>query len=104
MSAAALSARETCQLLRDVALGIRTLHRLDETDWADASGTAVTVGTDGWIITFHNHENGRFHCERCESPDGRTYLFDSSQRYGTDPIELLSTWEHNKLAEILAGV
>ncbi len=80
------------------------MHRLDETDWAVAYGAAMTVGTDGWIITFHNQENRRFHCERCESPDGRTYLFDSSQRYGTDPIELLSTWEHNKLAEILAGV
>lgn len=104
MSAAALSARETCQLLRDIALGIRTLHRLDETNWADAYESAMTVATDGWIITFHNHENGCFLCERCESPDGRTYLFDSSQRYGTDPTELLSTWEHTRLAEILATV
>lgn len=91
-------------MLREIALGICTLHRLDETVWANAYGSALTVGTDGWIITFHGHGNGRFHCERCERPDGRTYLFDSSQRYGTDPTELLSTWEHNKLAEILAGV
>jgi len=101
VSAAPLSSRETCQLFRDIALGIRTLRNLDETPWADALGATMVVGADGWIITLRIHEDGRFHCERCASPDGRVYAFDSSQRYGTDPIELLSTWELARLATLL---
>ncbi|WP_420850312.1 DUF7693 family protein [Pseudomonas typographi] len=30
--------------------------------------------------------------------------FDSMQRFGTDPVELLSTWEHAQLESLLSSV
>nr|WP_197978983.1 hypothetical protein [Pseudomonas coleopterorum] len=104
VSVTPLTARETCQLLRDIALGTRTLYRLGDACWANTLDSTLTVCADGWLITFHKHDDGRFHCERCQSPEDRLYAFDSAQRYGTDPIELLSTWEHARLAQLLAEV
>lgn len=41
------------------------------------------------------------YCEECFSTDGRRWSFDSGDRFGTDPIALLSTWEHRTLERML---
>lgn len=41
------------------------------------------------------------YCEQCVSPDGRHWSFDSGDRFGTDPVALLSTWEHQTLERML---
>jgi hypothetical protein len=41
------------------------------------------------------------HCLHCQSPDGRA--FDGGQRFGTDPVSLLSTWELAQIERMLAG-
>ena len=70
----------------------------------------MTVEADGWVITFYNDCDTLDYCDYCDycdscySPDGRAYIFDSSQRYGTCPAELLSTWEHAQLESLLSSV
>ncbi|MGP4922656.1 DUF7693 family protein [Pseudomonas lundensis] len=32
---------------------------------------------------------------------GRAFIFDLLQSYSTDPVELLSTWEHAQLEKLL---
>ncbi|RON57882.1 DUF7693 family protein [Pseudomonas frederiksbergensis] len=79
----ALTAREVCQVLRDAALGIRPLQRLD----------LVRIEIEGWRLTLDLDGERLRHCQSCQSPDGREGFFESWQRYGTDPVSLLSTWE-----------
>ncbi|MGU9839792.1 MULTISPECIES: DUF7693 family protein [Pseudomonas] len=35
------------------------------------------------------------------SPDGLRWSFDSGDRYGTDPVALLSMWEHHTMERML---
>ncbi|MGF6110239.1 hypothetical protein HKK52_00235 [Pseudomonas sp. ADAK2] len=94
----ALTAREVCQLLRDAALGIRALQCLDQ---PCASGH-VTVDIEGWRLTLDFDGNHLRHCQSCRAPDGREGAFDTWQRYGTDPVSLLSTWELAQIERLLA--
>ncbi|NWA24957.1 hypothetical protein HX870_29705 [Pseudomonas gingeri] len=103
MSAQPLTARETYQVLRDIALGVRTMHRLGTQSWAEIYCGQMTVETDGWVITLYNDCDTLDYCDSCYSPDGRVYIFDSMQRFGTDPIELLSTWEYAQLEKLLSA-
>jgi hypothetical protein len=84
-----LTAREVYQTLRDAALGIHPLRRLDE----HAGPGQVQVDIEGWRLTLDFDGTRLRHCQRCQSPDGREGVLDSWQRYGTDPVSLLSTWE-----------
>ncbi|MEN5028120.1 hypothetical protein [Pseudomonas sp. Ps21-P2] len=102
MSAKPLSARDTCQVLRDIALGIRMMRRVGGNAQVDIDSGLMTVEADGWLITFYKEHNALDHCDRCLSPEGRVYLFDARQRYGTDPLELLSTWERGQLETLLS--
>ncbi|WP_213940429.1 hypothetical protein [Pseudomonas sp. dw_612] len=90
----ALSAREVCQLLRDVALGIRPLQRLGPGQ-IDIEGWRLTLDLDGKHVR---------HCQHCQSPDGREGAFESWQRFGTDPVSLLSTWELAQIERLLSDV
>lgn len=54
----------------------------------------MTTDSDGWGLTFYDDCDTRDYCDSCYSPDGRADVFDSMQSYRTDPIELMSTWEH----------
>jgi hypothetical protein len=92
-----LSAREVYQPLRDAALGIRPLTRLDE----QPEPSQVQVDIEGWCLTLDFDGIGLRHCQRCQSPDGREGVFDSWQRYGTDPVSLLSTWELGQIEHLL---
>nr|WP_238558418.1 hypothetical protein [Pseudomonas syringae] len=51
----------------------------------------MIVEADRWVITVYNDGDTLDYCHTCYSPDGRAYAFDSMQRFGTDPLELLST-------------
>ncbi|MGN2407779.1 DUF7693 family protein [Pseudomonas viridiflava] len=104
MSAKTLTAREAYQVLRGIALGVRTMRRLGTKSWPDIYCGQMTVETDGWVVTFYNDCDTLDYCDSCYSPDGRAYIFDSMQRYGTDPVELLSTWEYAQLEKLLSAV
>jgi hypothetical protein len=99
-----LTAREAYQVLRDIALGVRIMRRLGNQSWPEIYCGLMTVEADGWVITFYNDCDTLDYCDSCYSPDGRAYIFDSFQRYGTGPAELLSTWEHAQLESLLTAV
>jgi hypothetical protein len=92
-----LTAREVYQTLRDAALDIRPLKRLDE----QSEPGQVQVDIEGWRLTLDFDGIRLVHCQRCQSPDGREGVFDSWQRYGTDPVSLLSTWELAQIERLL---
>ncbi|WP_341524014.1 hypothetical protein AABC73_13575 [Pseudomonas sp. G.S.17] len=104
MSAKSLTAREAYQVLRDISLGVRTMRRLGTKSWTDMYCGMMTVEVDGWVITFYNDCDSLDYCDSCYCPDRRAYLFDSSQQFGTDPVELLSTWEHAQLEKLLRAL
>ena len=93
-----LTAREVYQQLRDAAQGIRAFKRLDE---HCASGD-VQVDIDGWRLTLEVNAGHLRHCLHGQCPDGREYVFDNRQRFGTDPVSLLSTWELARIERLLA--
>ncbi|MHC8300558.1 DUF7693 family protein [Pseudomonas sp. ZS1P83] len=87
-----LTAREVYQPLRDAAMGIRPLLRIEE----QSEPGQVQVDIEGWRLTLDFDGIRLRHSRRCQSPDGREGregVFESWQRYGTDPVSLLSTWE-----------
>lgn len=102
LTAKPLTARDTCQVLRDIALGIRVMRRVGGDVQVDIDSGLMTVEADGWLVTFYKERNALDHCDRCLSPEGRLYMFDARQRYGTDPLELLSTWERGRLEMLLS--
>ncbi|AAY37684.1 hypothetical protein CCL16_15330 [Pseudomonas syringae] len=101
LSAKALTVREAYQVLRDIGLGVSVMRRLGEKPWTEMYSGMTSVETDGWVITFYNDCETLDYCDSCYCPDGRAYTFDSSQQFGTDPVELLSTWEHAELEKLL---
>ncbi|MGE8144127.1 DUF7693 family protein [Pseudomonas frederiksbergensis] len=95
----ALTAREVCQVLRDAALGTRPFQRLGPPGASDQ----VEIDIEGWRLTLDLDDHRLRHCQRCQSPDGREGVFDSWQRYGTDPVSLLSTWELAQIERLLGA-
>ncbi|MDD2050837.1 DUF7693 family protein [Pseudomonas putida] len=92
-----LLSREVYQQLRDAAMGVRVLrhlqqHQVDGQLWVDIEGWQLLLDFEGG----HLH-----HCEHCRHPDGREGSLDSWQRYGTNPVSLLSTWEMAQIERIL---
>lgn len=59
------------------------------------------VDIEGWRITIFNDCDELDYCEQCVSPDGQLWSFNSGDRYGTDPVALLSTWELLTLDQLL---
>ncbi|MDD0974636.1 DUF7693 family protein [Pseudomonas fontis] len=92
-----LSARETYQCLRDAAMGTHTLQRLD----LRCPPGHVVVDIEGWQLTLDFSGEQLHHCQHCRCPDGRQGSLDTWQRYGTDPVSLLSTWELAQLEKLL---
>lgn len=93
----ALSAREVAQVLREVALEVRLLRMLSN----PTQNGCTLIEVEGWLITLCHDGDRHDGCEACASPDGRVGNFASWPRYGTDPISLLSTWEHQQLERLL---
>lgn len=99
-----LTSREVYQILRDIALGVRVLLPLNEPGWASMACGSITVEADGWLLTLSTDQGVLDHCISCSSPDGRAYQFDTRQPYGSNPVALMSTWEHAQLLRLLGEV
>lgn len=91
-----LTARDVYQLLKDIALETRSLNKVNR----KTSGQ-IEVEADGWHLTLVSEDDRLSHCQVCQSPDQRRGTADAWQRYGTDPVKLLSTWEHEQLQRLL---
>jgi hypothetical protein len=90
-----LTAREVYQQLRDAALGLRPLQRIDER----TEPGLVQVDIEGWRLNLDIDDVRLRHCLCCQSADGR--VFNGGQRFGTDPVSLLSTWELAQIERLL---
>lgn len=93
-----LAAREVYQLLKDTALGLHGMHRAGSVG-EDVGPVALSI--DDWQITLLKSHDTLNHCETCTAPDGRTAAADNWQRFGTDPVSLLSNWEHGQLVKMI---
>lgn len=93
-----LTARDVCQRLREAALGVLMFNRSERP--GDAGLVAVDI--EGWQLLL-DFEGGRLHhCEQARAPDGREGTLATWQRYGTNPVDLLSTWELAQIERLLA--
>ncbi|AWM92884.1 hypothetical protein DJ564_19820 [Pseudomonas sp. 31-12] len=92
-----LTNREVYQQLRDAALEVRRLILLAE----QPESGQVHVDIEGWRLSLGVDGNRLLHCQRCQSPDGREGELGHWQRYGTDPVSLLSTWELAQIERLL---
>ncbi|MBX8487132.1 hypothetical protein [Pseudomonas cichorii] len=90
-----LSAREVYQQLRDTAQGIHSLQFVQHLD----SGL-LQITLEGWCLTLDFSARRLHHCQRCLDPGGREWSLET-QRYGTDPVSLLSTWELAQIERLL---
>ncbi|WP_341520090.1 hypothetical protein AABC73_16440 [Pseudomonas sp. G.S.17] len=100
-SSAALTAREVCHILREVTFERRVMTKACDQSWDEIHAGLFVVLVDGWRITIYNDCDALDYCEECISPEGRRWSLDNGDRYGTDPIALLSTWEHGTLECLL---
>lgn len=101
ITAAQLSARDVCQVLREVIFGRCAMTKVGQALWDEIYAGHFLVDVDGWRLSIYNDCDTLDYCEECVSPDGRRWSFDSGDRFGTDPIALLSTWEHRTLERML---
>lgn len=100
-AAAALSSREVSQVLREAIFGRSVMSKVSQQSWAHIYSGHFQVDVDGWRMSIYNDCDQLDYCEQCVSPDGRRWSFDSGDRFGTDPIALLSAWEHQTLEQLL---
>ncbi|WP_425262182.1 DUF7693 family protein [Pseudomonas poae] len=100
-TAGELSAREVCQLLREVTFGRLTMTKVGQASWDEVHAGHFVVSVEGWHLSIYNDCDTLDYCEECFSTDGRRWSFDSGDRFGTDPVALLSTWEHRTLERML---
>lgn len=100
----ALSAREVCQVLHEVVFSRCAMTNVHTQTWDEVYAGHFIVDIEGWRISVYNDCDELDYCETCTSPDGRIWSFDPGDRYGTDPIALLSTWEHQRLESLLKAL
>nr|WP_238587135.1 hypothetical protein [Pseudomonas veronii] len=98
---AELSAREVCQVLREAIFGRSVMCKMGHESWDEIYAGHFQINVDDWQISIYNDCDQLDYCEQCVSPDGRRWSFDSGNRFGTDPVALLSTWEHQTLEQLL---
>lgn len=91
-------------MLRDAIFGRRAMVRVCAQTWDELYAGMFMVDIDGWSMTIFNDCDELDYCETCLSTDGRRWSFDSGDRYGTDSIALLSTWEHQTLERLLKAL
>jgi hypothetical protein len=92
-----LSAREVCQRLREAALGVLAFNICD----GPTAAGLIAVDIEGWQLLL-DFEGGRLHhCECARNGDGQDGSLERWQRYGTDPVSLLSTWELAQIEQLL---
>jgi hypothetical protein len=98
----ALTARDVSEVLRDAVFGRRTMTKIGSQSWEQLYACHFEVDVDGWRITIYNDCDELDYSERCVSPDGQRWHFDLGDR--TDPVALLSTWEHQTLERMLKAM
>ena len=92
-----LTSREVCQRLREAALGVLAFTVCE----APAETGLVTVDIDGWRLLLDFAGGRLHHCEHARSDDGQEGSLERWQRFGTDPVSLLSTWELAQIERLL---
>ncbi|MDE1910303.1 MAG: hypothetical protein KGL60_28110 [Pseudomonas sp.] len=90
-----VSTREAYQLLKDVALEVRTLKPVSSSD------EQMVVDIDGWQVTLSTCGTALECCLRCIAPDKRQGSLDTWQRYRTNPLDLMSLWERTQLQRLV---
>lgn len=103
-TAGVLSAREVCQLLREVTFERRTMTKVSQASWDEIYAGHFVVSIEGWRISIYNDCDTLDYCEECVTPEGRRWSFGAGDRFGTDPIALLSSWEHQTLERLLKAL
>jgi hypothetical protein len=96
-----LTARDVCQVLRDVTFGRYAMTKIESPSRGEVDTGRFSVGIEGWRVTFHRDGGQLDWCEACADPEGRRWSFDAGDRFGTDPLSLLSTWERGTLEQLL---
>nr|WP_314487368.1 hypothetical protein [uncultured Pseudomonas sp.] len=91
------SAREICQRLREAALGVHVLRVV-----ARAAEGQVCVEIDGWRLTLLLDIEGLARCLACRTASNAHADLNDWPRYGTNPVDLLSLWERQRLEAQLA--
>ncbi|WP_455906612.1 DUF7693 family protein [Pseudomonas monteilii] len=86
----------------DVVLGRRSIAKVGDQTWDEVYACHFVVDVEGWRITIYNDCDELDYCEQAVSPEGQRWDFGSGDR--TDPIALLSTWEHQRLEHILKAL
>ncbi|WJN48601.1 DUF7693 family protein [Pseudomonas asiatica] len=99
-----LTAREVSQVLREVTFGRRTMHKVGEQSWDEVYACHFIVDVEGWRLHLYNDCDTLDYCEEAVSPEGRRWAFDPGDRFGTDPVALLSTWEHQTFERLLKSL
>ncbi|SDX72682.1 hypothetical protein SAMN05444064_13624 [Pseudomonas syringae] len=94
----ALTTREVYQQLRDAAMGTRSLRLVG----LSSEGGLLKVDIDGWLLTLEVTHSSPSRCRYCRCPEGREGSFESWLR--TDPVSLLSAWEHAQIERLLGEV
>ncbi|PNA03474.1 MULTISPECIES: hypothetical protein [unclassified Pseudomonas] len=95
-----LSTREVCQRLRDAALEVCALQHIAQ----ESGPVQISVEIDGWQLLLDFDGQRLHHCLQCRCPEDRVWRLDTTQRFGTDPVSLLSTWELAQIERLLAQV
>lgn len=98
----AVTAREVCKVLREVVLGRRTMTKVGSQSWEQLYSWHFQIDVEGRRITINNDCDELDYCERCVSPEGNCWDFYPGDR--TDPVALLSTWEHQTLERMLKAL
>lgn len=101
---AELSAREVSQVLREAIFGRTVMSKVGHESWDEIYAGHFQINVDGWKVSIYNDCDELDYCENCVSPDGRRWSFDAGDRYGTDPVALLSVWEHQTLERLLKEI
>ncbi|MFF7859823.1 MULTISPECIES: hypothetical protein [unclassified Pseudomonas] len=94
---ASLNTRDIYQCLRNAALGVHPLEVC-----ARHADSLVDVSIQGWRLTLALDAEGLAHCVHCHTPGGQQAGLEDWQRYGTNPVDLLSLWERTQLEKLLA--
>lgn len=97
-------AREVYQRIREVSLGLRQLKLVGESRWRGMDSGAVQVAIDDFNLVLFK-ENGLLDCSvMLEFYEGRWRQMTSWSSRATDPLELLSVWEHREFVRALEAL
>lgn len=87
-------------MLREVVFGRYQMQKIHALTGDTVYAGHFVVEAEGWTLSLYNDCDALGYCEACKAPDGRQWSFDSGDRFGTDPVAMLSTWEHQTLKRL----